>query len=88
MTEQTRAQHEAVYRLFGQFVADATLEDITRERAGEFLEAVSKLHPHWGRSPATKKLTVWELLDQFGKSEERLSNRTLRRPRNAVASPT
>ena len=79
VTEQTRAQHEAVFRLFSQYVADAALEDITREQASEFLTEVSKLHPHWGRSPETKKLTVWELLERFGKGEEHLSNRTLNR---------
>ena len=78
-TLQTIAQHEAVFRLFTQFTSDASLEDVTEEKAAEFIEEVSHLHPHWGRSPETKKLSVWELLERFGKKDERLSNRTLNR---------
>ncbi|EJW11609.1 Integrase [Rhodovulum sp. PH10] len=86
VTEQTRMQHEAVFRLFGQYVHDAPLTDITGENASAFLEAVAKLHPCWGRSPATKKLTVWELLDRFAGGEEHLSNRTLNRYVSSLAS--
>lgn len=78
-TAQTVAQHEAVFRLFAQFVRDAALEDISREQAAHFLAEVAKLHPHWGRSPDTKKLTIWQLAERYGTGEERLSNRTLNR---------
>ena len=78
-TAQTIAQHEAVYRLFAQFVGDAALDDISEEKASEFIDEVAKLHPHWGRAPGTKKLSVWELLERFGRGDEHLSNRTLNR---------
>jgi integrase len=78
-TGQTVAQHEAVFRLFSQFVGDAALDDISDEKASEFLQEVEKLHPHWGRSPETKKLTVWQILEKFGRGEERLTNTTLNR---------
>jgi|GEM_PF-1803771 integrase len=79
VTEQTRRQHEAVFRLFTEYVSDAPLTDITGEMASQFLETVSRLHPDWGRSPSTKKRTLRELLAKYGNGSERLSNRTLNR---------
>lgn len=85
-TKQTLGQHKAVYRLFGQFVSDAALEDISDEKAAEFLAAVAKLHPHWGRSPETKKLTVWEVLERYGKGDKQLNNKTLNRYVSSLGS--
>jgi integrase len=79
LTEQTRGQHEMAFRLFGQYCDDASLAAIDRTIAGDFLQAISKLPPHWGRSSATKKLTVWELLEKFKDNGEQLSNKTLNR---------
>jgi len=79
LTEQTRGQHEMAFRLFGQYVDNAPLVDIDRAKVTEFLNDISKLSPNWGRTPNTKKLTVFQLIDQSANSDEQLSNRTLNR---------
>ena len=79
LTEQTRGQHEMAFRLFGQYVKDAPLSAIDRALASGFLDAVAKLNPNWGRSPQTKTLTIWELIERFGQGKEQLSNKTLNR---------
>lgn len=79
LTQQTIGQYEAVYRLFADFSKDAALEDATRAVASEFLATVAKLSPTWGRSPATKTLSLAELLDRYGGQGSGLSNRTLNR---------
>jgi hypothetical protein len=72
MTEQTKGQYEAVFRLFQQYISDAPLTSVARVTATDFLNTISKLHPHWGRAPKTKELSLNELLEQFGGAEERL----------------
>ena len=78
LTEQTRGQHEAVFRLFSHFRGDPPLSEVTRSDATEFLNTVGQLHPNWGRGPDAKKLTLAELLEKYGGGEG-LSNRTLNR---------
>jgi len=79
VTQQTVGQYAAVYRLFADFCKDAALEDVTRAMASEFLATVATLSPTWGRSPATKKMTLGELLERHGGAKDGLSNRTLNR---------
>jgi integrase len=79
LTEQTRGQHEMAFRLFGQYVDNAPLVDIDRAKVTEFLNDISKLSPNWGRASNTKKLTVWQLIEQFGDGDAQLSNKTLNR---------
>src|SRR5262249_40686440 len=85
LTEQTRGQYEAVFRLFEQYTGNASLSSITRANAADFLEIVAKLHPHWGRSPKTKELTFKEIVERFGaekrlgQGDKGLSNRTVNR---------
>lgn len=79
LTEQTRGQMEAVFRLFKDYSDEAELGAVTRAMASDFLATVAKLHPHWGRSADAKKMTLSQLLEQFGDKGETLSNRTLNR---------
>src|SRR5690606_24271060 len=62
LTEQTRGQYESVYRLFDQFAGAPFLDDITRQKASEFLDIISHLDPHWGRSPETKSRTFSQIV--------------------------
>lgn len=86
LTEQTRAQHEAVFRLFADFSQDAPLKSIDRATASEFLDRVARLHPDWGRSPETKKLTFAEVMERHADKGEGLSNKTLNRYVSSLTS--
>jgi integrase len=86
LTEQTRGQHELAFRLFGQYVKDASLSAIDRGLASKFIDAIATLDPNWGRSPQTKTLSVWELLEKFGGKGEQLSNKTLNRYVSSLSS--
>jgi integrase len=79
VTQQTVVQYAAVHRLFTDFSKEATLEDVTRVMASEFLATVATLAPSWGRAPGTKELTLAELLEKHGGAKGGLSNRTLNR---------
>jgi hypothetical protein len=79
LTEQTKGQYEAVYRLFDQWAEQPTLDAVTRAQAAEFLDTVAKLDPLWGRSPETKRRTFGEVFKLHGSGPRGLSNRTLNR---------
>lgn len=85
LTEQTRGQYESVYRLFDQFAGAPFLDDITRQKASEFLDIISHLDPHWGRSPETKSRTFSQIVQQFGDHNKGLSNRTINRYATALS---
>jgi hypothetical protein len=59
--------------IFGQYCKNTSLSSIERSIAADFLSAIATLHPHWGRHPSTKDLTIWQLLERFGKGEKQLS---------------
>jgi integrase len=86
MTEQTRKQHEAAYRLFRDFTNDAPLHAIDRAMASDFLTKISRLHPDWARSPKSKQLSLSELLAKYGNGAEQLSNKTLNRAIGSLSS--
>ena len=86
LTEQTRGQAEAVYRLFQDYSDDVEIGAVTRAMAAEFLATVARLHPHWGRSAEAKKMTLEELLTEFGDKNESLSNRTVNRYVTSLSS--
>jgi len=86
LTEQTRGQYEAVFRLFAQHAKDAPLAAIDRTLAADFLTAIATLHPHWGRAPKAKELTLDKLLKKFGGGEQHLTNRTLNRYASALSA--
>jgi integrase len=79
LTEQTRGQYEAVYRLFDSWAGQPTLDAVSRAKAAEFLDAVATLNPLWGRSPETKARTWADIFALFGNHPVGLSNRTLNR---------
>jgi integrase len=79
LTEQTRGQYEAVYRLFDQWAEQPTLDAVTRAQASEFLDTVAKLDPLWGRSPETKRRTFADIYKLHGDGPRGLSNKTLNR---------
>lgn len=79
LTEQTRGQYEAVYRLFDQWAEQPTLDAVTRANASQFLDTVAKLDPHWGRSPDTKRRSFADISKLHGNGARGLSNRTINR---------
>lgn len=85
LTEQTRGQYEAVYRLFDQWAEQPGLNGVDAEKASEFLDVVSKLDPHWGRSPETKRRTFADIMERYGDHETGLSNRTINRYATALS---
>lgn len=85
LTEQTRGQYEAVYRLFDQWAGKPGLDDVDRKQAAEFLDKIATLDPHWGRSPLTKQRTFREILQLFGDRQPGLSNRTINRYATALS---
>lgn len=86
LTEQTRGQVEAVFRLFKDYSEDVELAAVTRAIASGFLADVAKLHPHWGRSVGSKDMSLAELLKKFGDKGESLSNRTINRYVTSLSS--
>jgi integrase len=79
LTEQTKGQYEAVYRLFDQWAEQPTMDAVSRAAAGDFLDAVGKLSPTWRRSPQTKARSFDELVRLYSDQGRGLSNRTLNR---------
>jgi integrase len=83
-TQQTRAQNETTFRLFSDYLNGSALAAVVREDAGKFLDAIATLHPDYGRSPASKGLTLSVLLEKFGGRGEGLTNKTLNRHTTAL----
>jgi integrase len=85
-TQQTRLQAEASFRLFRDYADDPQLSEVNRESAAGYLETISRLHPDYGRSPRTKSLTLWQLLEHHSVAEGQpgLSNRTINRHATAL----
>jgi integrase len=83
-TEQTKGQYEAVFRLFNSWAEAPTLDAVTRAMASDFLDAVSKLSPTWGRGPETKQRTFADIVKLYGNHGRGLSNRTLNRYATAL----
>ena len=79
LTEQTRGQYEAVYRLFDEWGEQPTLDAVTRAQASQFLDTVANLDPLWGRSPETKRRTFGEILKIYGGGTPGLSNKIINR---------
>ncbi|MBB3133879.1 integrase [Rhizobium pisi] len=85
LTEQTRGQYEAVYRLFDQWAGMPSLDEVDRKQAAEFLDKIATFDPHWGRSPHTKQRTFSEIIRDFGNHKIGLSNRTINRYATALS---
>ena len=62
LTEQTRVQMEAVYRLFRDHTHDAPLASLDRTTVASFFDRLARLPPNWGRQKSAKKLTLNQLL--------------------------
>jgi len=86
LTEQTRGQYEAVFRLFAQYAKGAPLAAIDRALAADFLNTIATLHPHWGRASKAKELPLEKLLEKFGGGEQHLTNKTLNRYASALSA--
>jgi integrase len=78
-SNQTRIQHEAVYRLFSGFIGDKPLYKVTKADAVQFFDEVRDFHRDWGRSPVTKERTYAEVKALFWKKGGQLEGRTLQR---------
>ncbi|WP_172965641.1 site-specific integrase [Agrobacterium sp. FDAARGOS_525] len=85
LTEQTRGQYEAVYRLFDQWAGKPFLHEVNRKQAADFLDKIATLDPHWGRSPQTKQRTFDDIFKEFGNHETGLRNRTVNRYATALS---
>jgi hypothetical protein len=79
LTEQTKGQYEAAFRLFDQWAHQPKLDDVDRRKASDFLDAIASLDPHWGRGPGVKKLSFAEITKRFGGGDRRLSAKTINR---------
>ena len=84
LTEQTRGQYEAAFRLFDQWAKQPRLDDVDRSKASAFLDAISSLNPRWGRGPGVKALTFDEVVERFGGHKPGLSAKTVNRYAMAV----
>lgn len=86
LTQQTIAQMEATFRLFGDHIAGGPLAGVDRKIAAGFFDRVGQLDRYWGRSPRTKDRSLDELLEEARKSKaSRITNRTLVRYASALA---
>jgi integrase len=86
VTAQTEAQMRATFRLFGDYVGDQPLATVSRKDVADFLDALGELHPHYGRRPDAKKLTLQQLQKKYpAEDDARLGNRTLNRHLSALA---
>lgn len=85
ISEQTRGQMEAIYRLFAGFADDPPLAAVDRAVASEFLDEAGKLDSHWGRFPQIKELSWRELQERFSAGTGQLTNRTLNRYVSALS---
>jgi integrase len=83
-TMQTKHQNEATFRLFGDYLNGASVASVMREDASKFLDAIAALHPDYGRSPASKGLSLSALLEKHGGKGEGLTNKTLNRHTTAL----
>lgn len=79
LTEQTRGQYEAVFRMFDSWANQPRLDDIDRRKASDFLDGIATLHRHWGRGPGVRALTFAEIVKRHGGRTPGLSNRTINR---------
>jgi integrase len=86
ITEQTRRQYETTFRLFTEYTHNARLADIDRSVAAGFIDTIARLSPGWGRTPEAKKMSLAELLEKHGNSEQQLTNKTLNRHISALGS--
>lgn len=86
VSEQTRNQMSAIYRLFKQYANDPPLAAIDRAIASEFLDRIGKLDPRWGRSPQAKTLAFEQLEQQFSRGKAGLTNATLNRYVSALSA--
>jgi len=78
-TKQTIAQHEAIYRLFSDFLGKKAFAKVTRADAAQFIDEMRDLDPLWGRSPLTKQRTFSQLKALFPAKDKRITSRTLQR---------
>ena len=83
-SNQTKAQYEASFRLFGEHVEGAALPAITRQDASSFLDTLARLHKDWGRAPEASKLPLSDLLERYS-GEPGLTNKTLNRHATALS---
>ena len=79
LTEQTRGQYEAAYRLFDSWAKQPALNAVDRRMASNFLDAIGKLNPNWGRGAGVKKLSFEEIAKRFDGQGHGLANKTINR---------
>lgn len=85
-TEQTRGQVETTLRLFADFTRDAPIETVTRREVAEFLAAIAKLDPLYGRRSSEKELTLNTLLKNYpARDGKGLRSKTLKRHGSVIA---
>jgi integrase len=74
MTEKSRLRYQTAFRLFGQFVNEASPATVTRATATKFLDMIATLSPNWGKGRGVKAMPLAKLLEKFGHSDAHLSN--------------
>lgn len=86
LSQQTAAQASTTFRLFAEFTDDAPLDAVTRRDASEFLDALARLHRHYGRQPGAAGLPLKKLLKRCPAAEgQGLRNKTLNRHLSALS---
>lgn len=75
---KTARQFQVASRLFGEFMGDAPLLTVTREKAASFLGEIARLRPDYGRDRRAKYMPLPELLKHYT-GRPGLSRATLRR---------
>ena len=83
-SQQTKAQYEATFRLFEDYVEDCPLASVMREDAASFLDAIATLNPSYGRGRGARQMSFSELLQKFKSNDGGLGNKTLNRHLTAL----
>ena len=80
----TRQQKEATFRLFGEFVADRPIREVSQADAAAFINALRQTDPLWARSPKARELGWKALQAKYGGRARGMSDATVNRHAQAL----
>ena len=87
LSASSKSQFRTTYKLFADHIGDTEFGNVTRPQVTEFLNRLSRLHRHYGRSPGANKLSLSELeLKYPAHSGQGLRNKTLNRHLSCLSS--
>jgi integrase len=82
----TGPQKEATFRLFGGFIGDKRFSQVKRGEVAEFMDALRRLNPNYGRSPKSQEMTWAELNQEHGGNDKGLSPQTMNRHADTLSA--